>query len=304
MGQFFCETILDYCDPDQIRTNGVIRELDALHYESPSDDSDGSIGSTSNDDELGTVPDPSKKKKKKKKKKKGTQKKPSSASSTSTTASKKKKNKNKVKNKENKEKGSEKPDKPEKKPKEKSPAEPSTTKKLAKKDSQQAVQQAPVAQTVKKKKPKKKKEDPSNTSPLLETLEKINLIEQSDYYRRRIRMPTFYDEIDKLEYTTDDEKEYQEYRRANRRGSYGVVVDNQKTRHQEVLPSLTKSRSEISIAISKRVSSASAATGNTTTIVNTNMNHGINGISGNGIIATQQFRIARVASANVAMISD
>ncbi|KAL0490549.1 cytosolic carboxypeptidase [Acrasis kona] len=68
MGHFFCESILDYCDPDQTRVKQVIRELELLYPITPPT-SDGEV--SGNDDSSGSEDrsdDDGKKRKKKRKK--------------------------------------------------------------------------------------------------------------------------------------------------------------------------------------------------------------------------------------------
>jgi hypothetical protein len=71
MGHFFCESILDYCDPDQTRVKQVIRELELLYPATPpSSDGDGSNDSSGSDSEDSEGGGKKRKKKKKKRKKK------------------------------------------------------------------------------------------------------------------------------------------------------------------------------------------------------------------------------------------
>lgn len=83
MGHFFCEAILDYCDPDQSRVQQVLKELEVLYPEESQADNDerDSIGS---DDESDSTDSETGSKKKKKKKNK------SKSKRANSTASKKK----------------------------------------------------------------------------------------------------------------------------------------------------------------------------------------------------------------------
>lgn len=40
MGHAFCETIIDFCDPDQVKVRKVLEELEIMYPKNSDDDSD------------------------------------------------------------------------------------------------------------------------------------------------------------------------------------------------------------------------------------------------------------------------